>query len=450
MHNRHETYVKSLVQRFEQEKAAGNSPYFDAEEFEDIAVYYIEGHELEKAAEVLRRGDAIHPGNSGLTLCKAELCIERLEPEKAISLIETLPQDEYDTKLVRASAWLDMNRQEDAIKLLWSLVNDSRKDKDLVCLDASFLLKVRSLWEEALEVLEVALPDYPHNMDLYSSAVECCCAMGQMEKCIPYINHILDEDPYNVRAWAQLGECHCTANRFEEAIEAYEYALAATTGKPDYLLYILLGHAYAQKGNYQTALEYYSKALPDLKIDSEKNEVLGCMGEAYEKLEDWNQAIAFYEKALISFPYDEQAFLGIGICQLELSHWMEALNAFDRVLQLNPKNEEVWTCLGDLYVDTQQYDEAITAYQHALDFNPDQPDIWLTLGHLHFESNLLKESLSHYFKAAELNPDLPFVYIYIALCYKCMGENKEAEKALELAIEKDPQARGVYDKLIKT
>ena len=448
MQKKREAYIRNLVARFEKERAEGKSSYFDAEDFEDIIVWYLDAAQYEKAGEVLRRAEAIHPGNPYLTLRKAELYINLHEPDKALRLIADLPPDE-DTLLVRASAMMDTGQEAQAIAIMQKLMRQATADRDLLCLDIADTLIARNRWDVALKMLKSIMPAYPHNKELFTKAVDCALALEDVAATQPFLEHLLDEDPYDIRAWAQLGECHIKAGRCDQAIEAYEFAMAASSGQPDYLLSILMGHAYAQKEEYETALEHYTAALPHLQTDAERNEVLGCMGEAHERLAHWEEALAFYEKALKAYPYDDQAWLGIGVCRLEQLDWTAAMNAFDRVLQINPDNEDVWTCIGDLYVDTNQFDEAVSAYTRALQLNPDQADVCQALGHLHFEANRLELALDYYIKAAGLDPELPNIYVYQALCLQFLGRDAESGQALKEALRHDPEAEKFYRSLFR-
>lgn len=146
-----------------------------------------------------------------------------------------------------------------------------------------------------------------------------------------------------------------------------------------------LGYVYFKMEDYQTAIEYYQKALDEVssnkKNSSELIDSLCNVGDLYLHTGDSQNSIIYYQKALqicqnrilVNKSIQEgnvlqklgSAYVVIKDHQKAEEKYVEALICFQKI---EGRSEEASTlsCLGNLYLNLGEYKKAIECYQQAL------------------------------------------------------------------------------------
>ena len=439
--------MKELVRRYESERASGRLPYLDTEEFEQLADHYLYENELGKVDDLLRHAATIHPLEPSLELRRAEWLLAQGRPDETLAILDKLPQGDEDVRIVRGSAWFAQGHRRRAIKRFRELVDETRDDRDLLCLDLGDILMYYGEFEECLRLMDQGIAVNPSNTELYEMATECCEKLESWERSLPYYDRLLDEDPYDSAAWMRLGGTYYNLGRFEESLKAYDFASVALP-KPTAELFVLQAHSLVQLRRYRQAQELYEKALPDLTSDLDRNDACGCAAECFEKLQEYDKAVEWYRQALAYDPADAQAFLGLGVCYMELQRYDQSLAAFEEALKSAPDNYETWLYLGDLYARTERYGQALSAYQCSLDQAPLQPEVLYAVGNLYFQQRDYRTALVYYAKSANLDENQTNLPLMQAVASAMLGQRNEAEYYLKKALVQQPDARRLYKQML--
>ncbi len=85
--------------------------------------------------------------------------------------------------------------------------------------------------------------------------------------------------------------------------------------------------------------------------------------------------------------------------------------------------------------ENRYYDGAADAFLFLATLNPYNHDYWLGLGMSLQKSNQFETAIDAYELAAICQPDTPVPYFYLAKCYYAVHERKNADMALDIAIE---------------
>lgn len=213
--------VKELVKRYEREHAQGRSIYMDVDEFDSIAEYYLNRGRTHKMYEVVKSALKIHPQSAVLLLKRAILFVEMDEPQKALQLLERLPEM-ADSSIVRASALMRMNHKKEALDIMYHLVEEEENEKDIACWEAVNILTAENCFKEAMYFISLGLAFNPHNADLLYEAAFCSVQLGKIEASVHYNRLLLNEDPYDTDTWYNLGQNHLALEKYQEAMNDFD------------------------------------------------------------------------------------------------------------------------------------------------------------------------------------------------------------------------------------
>ena len=128
----------------------------------------------------------------------------------------------------------------------------------------------------------------------------------------PHLSHMSDQD-YHVQVIQ-----HLTDRLREEPQDRHAY--------------FLRGNAYLDHGDYQAAIDDYSRAL-DLQPDAV---VYNNRGIAYRNLKDPQRATADYRQALLLDIDYRDAYNNLGLVLSDQSAFAEAIRCFNRAIDLDP------------------------------------------------------------------------------------------------------------------
>ncbi|MFX1494507.1 MAG: tetratricopeptide repeat protein [Promethearchaeota archaeon] len=141
------------------------------------------------------------------------------------------------------------------------------QQKDLINKEIEF--KKKEKFKDALKILEDLLERNPNSENVKKALIEVLFDYGgylndewvlDYKKAAECFKKIIELHPDDYRAWYNLGIAYFNLKNTEDALAAYQRAIQI---KPDYMYcYYNIGLLYeAQKGELETALQYYEKAL---------------------------------------------------------------------------------------------------------------------------------------------------------------------------------------------
>jgi len=107
------------------------------------------------------------------------------------------------------------------------------------------------------------------------------------------------------------------------------------------------------------------------------------------------------------------------------------------MLYKNYKNTDVYCTMGYIYNLSKSPEEAVSFNLEAYEYNPDKAVIADNLGQAYYLSGKLDEASEIYEKVMEKNPNFPEAYYNYALVLIKKGNNAEAIKMLEKALEQE-------------
>jgi tetratricopeptide (TPR) repeat protein len=229
--------------------------------------------------------------NNGARFERANLNIDNGKYEEAIKDLETVRPVSSSTNLQLAKLYALTNRKDEAVKLLDTLDEDSKKSADAISLriqllgnrgsdknsitelekllegdpkNVSVLVRLGSLLrtvdpQRSLEYYRRAAELEPNNIDHATGYAAALVQAKRFEDAVIVLKKVLNADPNNAVAHTNLATALYELKNFPEALEEYRWILKA---KPDlvitnYFIAIVLD----KMGNYEEALASYEKFL---------------------------------------------------------------------------------------------------------------------------------------------------------------------------------------------
>ncbi|MBN1164367.1 MAG: tetratricopeptide repeat protein [Candidatus Krumholzibacteriota bacterium] len=301
--------------------------------YNNLAVALIENHRPREALPHLKKGLELNRHNPNLLRNMASAHVELGEAEKARSYIEkSLELDPFmsQSHVILAEILYHQKDYQGAARSL-SGIRFIRGTKLNVYLKTIDLFTRMKLTDQALEIVERAIQDYPFQEELvilsakvqelrgdYSAAagiyrrvlsenpnswealnsLGCICEkQGQWESALRYFQSALRLSPWNFQIEVNLGIVLGRLNRDEEAQYHFQAVLEKERNHVSALN--AWGCFLSKRGRYSEAIEHFTRAI---ETDARQLDPYLNLGLVCEKLNFPGKAAEIYEKAALLHP----------------------------------------------------------------------------------------------------------------------------------------------------
>ncbi len=231
-----------------------------------------------------------------------------------------------------------------------------------------------------------------------------------------------------------------------EAFISWEYPEAPEAHYHRSLVFQRSGRLKSSRGELENCLQEFPDSA---KYLIEMGQTLQIMGYC-------DEAGLHFERALRcdlteKRTYSHRAYIGIGLCCLELGRFKEARDAFERAWQLGIDNREVGGYLHllmDLETDPRQraqfflakghFELALTAFEEALDFCPADFEMQNGIAFALKELQRYDDAIEHLRRAFRSNPGSSQTNFALGWVYLMKEDVDEAQEEFLKAIRKNP------------
>lgn len=168
--------------------------------------------------------------------------------------------------------------------------------------------------------------------------------------------------------------------------------------------------------NYQRAIDYYTKAIRDNKIDHES---YNNRANIYMDLNKFDSALLDYKSAISVKPDYHVAIDNIGSMYARRNMNDSALVYLSKAIQLKPNYKTTYSNRGLTYMAMKRYAEALNDWQRYIQLDPDAADVVNTIGLCLRMLGRYNEALVQINKSIQMSPQGEFFmnrsYTYAAL-----------------------------------
>lgn len=356
-----EKHVCELVLAFEKQKD-GNMQYFDVDQLEVIADYYLEVYDVEGLNAAVAFGEQLFPASSSIRLRKAHLLSVQGQYPQALAILrelETTEPDNTDVNYALGAIYGIMGKSDMAIENYLKAASDGYQ-LDMIYGNVGDEYFKKGDAEKAIEYYHKSIDVNPEEeRSMYNLA----CTLdeqGRDEEAEAYFSQLVSDHPYSKCAWYCLGSVYSWLQLYEKAADAFEYAIAID--KTMFNAYLGLSENYRRMGDMSRAVQALHDSLP---YADDRPYVVYSIGRLYLEMGNCHTASTYFHDALKEDPAFALAWNDLGRCSERLGYVDEAAGYYRRAIDLDPDSDEHWVCLADLYMSTERYAEAAALLESA-------------------------------------------------------------------------------------
>ncbi len=213
------------------------------------------------------------------------------------------------------------------------------------------------------------------------------------------------------------------------------FAIQANLNAQGAAAYFYRGNAWADKGEYDKAIDAYTEALA---MNSKLTPAYNNRGRAWHDKGEYDKAIADYNQALAIKPKDADAYGCRGSAYLKKREYDKAIADFTEALAIKPNDADVcysYSNRGEAWREKGENDKAIADYNQALAVNPNFDLAYNNRGIVWRAKGEYAKAIADYSHAAKLAPDDAHAYNNLAWLYATCHDEKyrDGKKAVENA-----------------
>lgn len=432
--------LEELLARYESMREAQTYGFFEEEQLEDIADYYMKNMRYTKAHEVLDLARQQHPWSPLFPVMKAHVHVLASENLLALNFLDQAQKIDPgygDIYMARGAIYSQMGLHEKAISAF-----QNAGQHDIAQYEVDYHVGLELIYagehSQAIPLLRRCIRSNPDFEQAINELSLCYELLEDKVDSIAFFQWCVDKRPYNAAAWFCLGVSLSRAEKFQEAFNAFDYALVIRSDFSSALFN--KGIALSQLGRYQEAIACYEETL---NHEHPQANIYYYIGEAYEELENLDQALINYNRAIRIDDTMAEAWLGIAEVLDQQNRLHEAIHYVKKALDLEPDSTAILHVYGDFQRKLGFQEEAEVAYKRVLELEPEDPGIWSDFAQLQQEMHDYEGARETLAEGIKHHPDDAELYYHMSAFLLGIGQRQEAYGNLQRGLELDFEAHDV-------
>lgn len=453
---------KAILNKYEASKEQGSTCYFDAEEFVDIADYYLLSDLPEDAMDVLDLGLSQHPGDEDLMSTKSGAFIFMHMFPEAKQLLDTLDSDDSNVLYQQAQLAYAIDNDVERAEILFSewiekeeesSKYDEKEEREERIRDAylhiltSFIELRGNKYDEELvkrwveEYYARFAPLGKYECDLILADMIRNESMTDMVEKI--YTSLLEYDPYINCGWTVLSASQVMNGKYSEALESADFALAINPDDLDAKLN--KAHAYYALGQKDMALPLFEYYI-DKTNDANQYLPYAITLITQERIDE---AVAYLEKTeeYIEFcgngnrDYFAQTYFEMAEAYLAISMIDKADACITKALEVFPTDIEYLLLDGTIQLAKKEFDKCIASFTKCIDYADDKVAMIIHIAFrfiIQEQEDIALQLLDNALVYSPESPSRRMVSAYRALAYGQLGNSEEFLSNLKQACEECP------------
>lgn len=215
--------------------------------------------------------------------------------------------------------------------------------------------------------------------------------------------------------------------------------------------YLSNGLKYAEKGNYNDAINQLLKAQ---QIDPSNIDIYRLLAFCYFQTFDTLSAILNYERIIGIDPYDLEIRIYLSAAYINQKRYDDALKQLEFVLNVQPSNPKALQNLAFLYDCQKNFMEAKKIYDKLLKIVPNDLVILFNFGRHLYSNAEFEQAIEQFEKILISNPNeynsiLFIAYSYLSMTSKLISEvDQKKKKGEKIPEEEETRIKDLTSKSI--
>jgi uncharacterized protein (TIGR02466 family) len=300
------------------------------------------------------------------------------------------------------------------------------------------LLVSKQDYETAVALFDESVRRAPDFADAWLSLGIARGEMGNIQAAVDALQRSLDFRPGDAQALYALARAHIENADPENAIDCYRKALAIEPDNVDILC--KLGVALRQNDRAEESLELFEKALA---LDSSIPDLYQSYGNALYELGRVDDAIASYRRALQLAPEALEVHESLNAVLWQHGMREDHLGSYAPAVQAVPRSLPLRLKYADSLSRAEKYHEAEDVLREAKRVFGSDAGIEGGLGHSLANQGRIPEAIEHFAAAVDLAPGDVRHRQDLARILIGTGSYSEALRHMDAAMEIEPQDQSV-------
>ncbi len=333
-----------------------------------------------------------------------------------------------------------------------ALTRALRMAPDLVQAESNLaLLYARTeRFDNAIGVYQDLIQKHPESLQVWLGIASAYQQADRYEDAIEAYQEGLKRSPNHTAAMSNLASCYEAVKQEAQAIRYYKAALAQEPNLP--MANGNLGAIYQKQGELDKALPLLEKAV---RADPRFTAARYCLGLVLTKKRKFQRAAVEYQQVIAQQSDHVGAYYNLAQAFFRLKQREEGKRAMEiyrrlntiaqeiedreRAILIEPNNPLKQYQLGLVYAKYGKIDKAISAFRAALALDANAHYALNALARLYILQGVeLQDAIAHAEKAFHLTQSPQYMQT-LALAYFQAGKRENALKAIQTAIEMDPE-----------
>jgi len=261
----------------------------------------------------------------------------------------------------------------------------------------------------------------------------------------PPLSRQLQKKSDDIRVRAALAMSKFTLQDFSGTLDTLKPIQSQVDDDPG------LAYAYAvslvKTGSYDEGVRRL-RAMADANPSSNDAHAVDLhmmLGSAFAEQKEYDTALGEYRKALAIDPEQEQTHYLAGLAMIRGGHPKDAVDELRTALKLNPSDTLAKYHLAFALIQIRELGEAPTLLREVIQQDPKYADAYYELGKLQLEQGDTKSAVASLESGIKANPEADYIHYQLAMAYRRDSRNDDAEREIKLYQTLKNQHRGRGD-----
>lgn len=172
------------------------------------------------------------------------------------------------------------------------------------------------------------------------------------------------------------------------------------------------------------ALQYLEAAYA---IDTADYKVISNLGIAYYRHGMMDKSLQCFHKCIAMNPKDGANYLNMGDVYFTAKNWQAAIEAYTKAIALKSYNKQTHNKAATACFNIQDYNKALSFFKEGMQLFPDNAEMQANYANTLAMTGKYAEAITVFTDIYKKDPKATAMLLKIAMCYRDMGDAKQAE-----------------------